>query len=104
VVSHPARWAGKLALADRAWQQQQRERLQTASQHLHDWLEKCYGNPVVSTALFAYVLLTEQEALQAYEQLARQGILVRLFQQPWALRFGLPEVSLTSVNLLSLWI
>jgi cobalamin biosynthetic protein CobC len=97
-VSHPARWAGKLALADRAWQQQQRERLQTASQHLHDWLEKRYGNPVVSTALFAYVLLTEQEALQAYEQLARQGILVRLFRQPWALRFGLPEVSLTSVT------
>lgn len=86
-VSHPARWAGKLALADQAWQQHQRERLHAAAQRLHARLEKRYGQQVVSTALFAYVPLAA--AAQEYARLAQQGILVRLFHDPPALRFGL---------------
>jgi hypothetical protein len=51
--------------------------------------------------LFTYVLLTETEALQAYERLTQQGIFVRLFRQLWALRFGLPDLNLTSASLLN---
>lgn len=87
-VSHPARWAGRLALADRAWQQQQRVRLQTAARRLHRLLLTAYGVPVERTNLFAYLRLENAHA--EYERLARLGILVRFFPQPAALRFGLP--------------
>lgn len=87
-VSHPARWAGKQALADTVWQQQQRGRLQLASQRLHQLLRHYYGDRVSSTALFAYLRLPEAAGIQI--QLAQQGILVRCFAEPAALRFGLP--------------
>lgn len=87
-VSHPARWAGKLALADTDWQQQQCERLHIAAQRLHTLLEQYYGRQVLSTPLFAYVPL--QQAAKVHVQLAQQGILTRCFKEPAALRFGLP--------------
>lgn len=87
-VSHPARWAGKQALADTAWQHQQRQRLHTASRRLHTLLGQYFGERVDSTHLFAYVRL--EQAAHIYQRLAQQGILTRLFPQPAALRFGLP--------------
>ncbi|WGZ95073.1 MAG: threonine-phosphate decarboxylase CobD [Candidatus Thiothrix putei] len=87
-VSHPARWAGKQALADAAWQQQQTIRLVKASARLQRLLAKHYGVAVSSTQLFAYVPLPA--AQQEFVRLAQLGILVRLFQHPPALRFGLP--------------
>ncbi len=41
-VSHPARWAGKLALADKAWQKQQRAQLITAGTRLQNYLQTAY--------------------------------------------------------------
>jgi len=87
-VSHPARWAGKQALADVGWQQQQQEHLQGASQRLHALLEKSHAGNVVSTHLFAYLRL--ENAALVHECLAQQGMLTRLFPEPAALRFGLP--------------
>lgn len=87
-VSHPARWAGRQALADTGWQQQQRERLRTASQRLQRLLTAYGSGQVTSSALFAYWRLEKAEVL--HQQLALQGILTRLFVQPPALRFGLP--------------
>lgn len=85
-VSHPARWAARRALADRDWQAVQRARLVGASQRLAGLLA-CLGVPTGS-ALFQYVVTPRAAAL--FEALARRGILVRLFDNPAALRFGLP--------------
>lgn len=85
-VSHPARWAARLALADRAWQATQRERLQVASRRLAGLLTGL-GTPT-GCALFQHVATPRAAAI--HEQLARRGILVRRFDAPAALRFGLP--------------
>lgn len=85
-VSHPARWAARRALADRDWQATQRARLVGASQRLAGLLA-CLGASTGS-ALFQYVVTPRAAAL--FEALARRGILVRLFDNPAALRFGLP--------------
>ncbi|MDD5395355.1 MAG: threonine-phosphate decarboxylase CobD [Thiothrix sp.] len=87
-VSHPARWAGQQALADQAWQQQQRCRLVLAGEHLHTLLQRYYGEAVQSTLLFSY--LPSPHAAEIHQALAAQGILTRLFTEPAALRFGLP--------------
>ena len=103
-VSHPARWAGRLALHDVKWHQLQRQRLPTLAQRLEHLLEeKIFTKPLVSggvyfntpqvhvqhTALFAYFL--HPRAKQIHQHLAQQGILTRLFETPLALRFGLPK-------------
>ncbi len=93
-VSHPARWAGKQALADASWQQQQRERLRTASQRLQQLLTAYGGGQVTSSTLFAYWRLETLAKAEALHQgLAQQGILTRLFTHPSALRFGLPATA-----------
>jgi len=89
-VSHPARWAGKLALQDTAWQAAQRQRLSAAGQRLQVLLQQAFPHtPVQASTLFAYCPLTT--AWPVYEQLAQAGILVRYFAEPAALRFGLPQ-------------
>lgn len=87
-VSHPARWAGQQALADQAWQQQQRGRLVQAGERLHGLLQSYYGDVVQSTPLFSY--LPTPHAAAIHHALAAQGILTRLFTEPAALRIGLP--------------
>jgi cobalamin biosynthetic protein CobC len=98
-VSHPARWAARLALTDLAWQQQQRQRLQQAAQRLADLLQhsglwdshRLSGSkrtPVLGGALFCYC--PHPRAGQIQDALAQRGILVRHFDSPAALRFGLP--------------
>lgn len=115
-VSNPARWAGKMALEDLAWQKQQRDQLNQLglrlSQLLSDFLNS-YNSKIIAksgevslpkegshspknlikhTDLFAY--FEHFDALSIHQQLARQGILIRLFtenNQSNALRFGLPE-------------
>jgi cobalamin biosynthetic protein CobC len=85
-VSHPARWAAKQALADRVWQAAQRDRLIAAARRLADLLT-CLGTPT-GCALFQTV--ATPRAPEWFEALARRGILVRRFEAPAALRFGLP--------------
>ena len=96
-VSHPARWAGKLALNDTHWQQQQRELLKQQSQRLesilektivHQWQKKKHDFALKSTDLFTYIQSSSAKNLHTF--LARQGILTRYFDNPQALRFGLP--------------
>ena len=99
-VSHPARWAGKLALADSHWQKKQRESLPLHSQALSLLLgtslmkntQKCTKTgrafKVLKTSLFCY--LQHPDARKIHHLLAKQGILTRLFNEPSALRFGLP--------------
>jgi len=87
-VSHPARWAGAVALSDTSWQQQQRKQLFIASERLKLLLENKFQARVFHTALFAY--FEHEEALFYHWKLAGNGVLVRLFEDPLALRFGLP--------------
>jgi cobalamin biosynthetic protein CobC len=90
-LSQPARWAARLALADRAWQAAQRQRLLAASRRLATLLQEA-GLETTGTALFRYAATPRAAAI--HEALARQGILLRRFEAqaatPAGLRFGLP--------------
>jgi cobalamin biosynthesis protein CobC len=87
-VNGPARWVGRRALADRAWQLAERERLATASARLAGLLEERGLRVAGRTALFAWVLTPEAAALKEF--LAARAILVRAFVRPAGIRFGLP--------------
>ena len=88
-VSHPARWAACRALADHDWQAAQNARLDAASARLAELLRACGLGEVTGCALFRYV--STPDAGRIHEQLAMRGILVRRFDVPSALRFGLPR-------------
>lgn len=87
-MSGPARYVTKLALEDEAWQSQAENSLNRDSARLHRLLAEHGLGESTGTVLFRYVPHTAAAKIQA--MLARQGILVRLFEQPPALRFGLP--------------
>jgi len=87
-ISSPARWVARQALIDRCWQQCMEKMLNNQGARLKALLEKCFGRPVASTALFAY--LETQQAPNVAHLCAQAGILIRSFEQPSALRFGLP--------------
>lgn len=87
-VAHPAREVARLALLDTAWQQTAREQLEQAGARLHALLTDAGLAPHGGTALFQY--LRCPDAARIHHALAQQGILVRRFEQPSALRFGLP--------------
>jgi cobalamin biosynthetic protein CobC len=87
-LSHPSRLAASRALADSAWQQQQRCLLPQQSARLARLLTLHGLPPTGGCALFQWVL-TPQAAL-LHRELAAQGILARLYSEPASLRFGLP--------------
>ena len=87
-MSGPARYLMKHALADSAWQIIAWEDLQSKSRRLHELLVNNGLGESTGTNLFRY--LPHPYAADIHDNLARQGILVRLFEQPPALRFGLP--------------
>lgn len=86
-VANPARWAARLALADAAWQARQRGHLHEASQRLGELLA-ARGLAGGGTALFQYV--ATPRAAEIHDAFARRAILLRRFDEPSALRFGLP--------------
>ncbi len=88
-LSHPSRYVATAALLDTAWQQQTRCALPKHSERLRQLLSEHFLPPTGSNALFQWI--TTPHAEKIYAQLARQGILVRLFNQPPSLRFGLPQ-------------
>ena len=87
-VSHPARWLGAAALRDQRWQQQARQHLQQARQRLDGLLANADLRPRGGSALFRWLPLTQATNLQ--QRLAEQAVLLRRFEQPDALRIGLP--------------
>ncbi len=86
-LSGPARWAARHALADDGWQAQARCTLQAAGARLKDLLD-AHGLPACGPALFKYVASAQAAGL--HEALAREGILIRRFDTPPGVRFGLP--------------
>jgi cobalamin biosynthetic protein CobC len=87
-LAHPARHAARLALADEAWQKMARQHLVNSSRRLADLLSQFGLAPSGGTALFQWVECKRAPTL--YEALAQQGILMRRFDDPAGLRFGLP--------------
>jgi len=87
-IAHPARHVARLALADEIWQVDERQRLAGDATRL-DELLGCHGLPPAGgTALFQWVECERAPTLR--ETLAQKGILVRHFDDPAGLRFGLP--------------
>lgn len=87
-VPGPTRAAMLQALRDRDWQQRNRKRLRRDSQRLKTLLEEQGLTVAGHTVLFAWCPTPEAPALA--EALARRGVLVRRFDDPLALRIGLP--------------
>lgn len=86
-LSGPARWVARHALLDTAWQDEARRTLNAAGERLHQLLAG-HGLDPRGTALFQRIRTPHAARLHA--AFARQGILLRLFDDPPALRFGLP--------------
>ncbi|MCY1526322.1 Histidinol-phosphate aminotransferase [compost metagenome] len=87
-VSGPTRVIAQSVLADGDGHLLRRRELQAASQRLAELLARHGLAPQGGTALFQW-LRSERSAAVA-EHLAQRGILVRLFDNPPGLRFGLP--------------
>jgi len=87
-VSAPARFIMARALADRSWQQEAAGRLAESGARLDALLRDFRLPPEGGTALFRY--LRHPRARAIADHLARQAVLVRVFEDPAALRFGLP--------------
>ncbi|MGN8261890.1 threonine-phosphate decarboxylase CobD [Pseudomonas sp. SMSB3] len=90
-VSGPARWVAQTCFADHAAHAAQRERCAVAAAHLAATLQRSGLAPDGGCDLFQYV--RSERAAYLHDFLARRGILVRLFEQPAALRFGLPATA-----------
>jgi len=87
-VANPTRWVAQQALANRAWQAEQRLWLMEQSRQLAELLTRHGLKPDGGTALFQWV--TTPEATEIHSKLVRLGILTRLFTETSSLRFGLP--------------
>ncbi len=87
-LTGPTRHVVAQALSDRAWQASARVRLREDSSRLADLLTKHGLPPSGGCEFFHYCVHAEARALQ--HALAGQAILVRHFDNPQALRFGLP--------------
>ncbi|SEN70333.1 threonine-phosphate decarboxylase CobD [Nitrosomonas marina] len=87
-VSTPARWMAIQALLDSDWQHTARQFLQQAGRRLYLLLSQHGLRPDGGCAFFQWIRC--ENASELFEKLAYQGILVRLFDDPPSLRFGLP--------------
>ncbi len=87
-LSHPAQWVTERALRDSSWQQLMRGRLVDESGRLARLLESVGLAPAGGTPLFQWAITPL--AAEVATQMAQQGILIRLFETPSSLRFGLP--------------
>ena len=87
-VSGPTRVLGQVCLRDTEGHARQRLRSEEASARLAQVLERHGFKPQGGCALFQWLITERAEHL--YEFMARQGILLRLFNHNSSLRFGLP--------------
>jgi len=87
-VSGPTRVVAQACFADQTAHPAQIERCAQASQRLAVLLKRSGLAPTGSCDLFQYV--RNDRAAHLHDFLARRGILVRLFEDPPAVRLGLP--------------
>lgn len=96
-LTGPTRHALRCALADRAWQDAARPHLRAASASLAALLDRRGLVDGAGTAFFQWRRTPHAAAL--HEALARRGVLVRLFDAPSSLRFGLPADAAAAARL-----
>lgn len=87
-ISGPTRALGQASFADIDSQRLQLERCAAASARLAALLASVGLAPAGGCDLFQY--LRHDQAAACHDFMARRGILLRLFDQPPSLRFGLP--------------
>ncbi|MFW3899218.1 threonine-phosphate decarboxylase CobD [Pseudomonas bharatica] len=87
-ISGPTRVLGQASFADSESQRVQTERCATASARLAALLASAGLAPAGGCDLFQY--LRHDQAALFHDFMARRGILLRLFDHPPGLRFGLP--------------
>ncbi|AYH45648.1 threonine-phosphate decarboxylase CobD [Azoarcus sp. DN11] len=87
-LSGPARHVARAALTDRTWQDAMRARLEGEAARLAALLRHGGLGEPAGPALFQWLRHADAPAVQ--DHLARAGILVRRFDAPASLRFGLP--------------
>ena len=87
-VSGPSRWVATQAIADHAWQAATRVALERAGQRLAELLRRQRLPVVDGAVLFQWAPCADAGFWQ--DALARRGLLVRRFDDPSGLRFGLP--------------
>lgn len=88
-VTGPARWVARQALADRDWQLETRQRLQTDATRLERLLNNYLGMMVIGTNLFQTCLTRQSRNI--FFNLAQHAVLVRLLDEIDGIRFGLPQ-------------
>ncbi len=88
-LAAPSRYVATLALRDTGWQVSTRQYLHAAAHRLSAMLISHSLPPAGGNCLFQWVC--REDAAGLHGQLAQQGILTRLFDQPASLRFGLPR-------------
>ena len=87
-LSGPSREVAIQALADSGWQQMQTRRLVASGQRLARLLSNLGHSPEGHTDLFCWLKTDQAKSWQQF--LATQGIWCRRFDEPSAIRFGLP--------------
>ncbi|RUL62157.1 threonine-phosphate decarboxylase [Dyella dinghuensis] len=97
-LNGPARFVLQHALKDQAWHVQARSRLQSESLRLATLLSTRELHTTASTAFFQWC--KHEDASMLHREFARRGILVRLFETPASLRFGLlpDDAAFTRLN------
>lgn len=90
-VNGPAREVARRALEDRVWQRKTGNALKERGEQLSEILGSHGLRPSGGTSLFQYCVTGNAE--KVFHALGEQGVLVRKFADPCALRFGLPGVS-----------
>ncbi len=88
-IAAPSRHVASMALRDSPWQQASRQALPRAARRLSELLGRHGLTPDGGCSLFQWMCC--RDAAHVHEQLARRGILTRLFDQPHSLRLGLPH-------------
>lgn len=87
-IAGPSRLIARAALLDRAWQQHTRQTLDHASRRLAALL--CDGGLGIASGCALFQQVCHDAAPDWAESLCQHGILVRSFESPPRLRFGLP--------------
>lgn len=87
-LTGPTRHVLRAALSDVDWQARARDQLRAAGERLHALLAARGIVPTAGCAFFQWWRHPDAHAL--HEALATRGILVRRFDDPASLRFGLP--------------
>lgn len=87
-LSGPSIMIAEQALADTTWQQSSRRQLHEDARRLACLLKTAGLKPSGGTSLFCFVPMPDVH--HRHEHLACHGIATRLFNNPSALRFGLP--------------